>query len=347
MATFTSRGPYQFQAQVRRKGYPTQSKTFETMKAARKWATAVEAEMDKGTFVDRSELEQTTFGDLLERYEKNETPKKRGAETELVRIRALKRHPLAARLLSTLRKTDFASYRDERLKTCRPETVRRELVIISAVFSTAKSLWEIPVENPLDGVRWPAKGQHRERRLEGDEEARLLAAANQSRTPALRLCIILAIETGMRSGEMVKLHWEQIDLEKGIIRLEETKNGDARTVPLSERAEAAIRELPQQASGRLTTFHDTRGLRKAFKLACERAGISGLRPHDLRHEAASQLAPRMETATLAKVLGWRTLQMAMRYYNPTDEELVHAVRRPVARAAREAMPASPPPSGKR
>ncbi|WP_338405011.1 tyrosine-type recombinase/integrase [Burkholderia multivorans] len=76
-------------------------------------------------------------------------------------------------------------------------------------------------------------------------------------------------------------------------------------------------------------------MRKAFKLACERAGIDGLRPHDLRHEAASQLAPRMETATLAKVLGWRTLQMAMRYYNPTDEELVHAVRKPAAKANRD------------
>ncbi|NMV40686.1 site-specific integrase [Ralstonia insidiosa] len=335
MASITKRGPYQFQAQVRRKGYPIQNKTFETKKEAVDWAADIEAQMKKGTFVDRSELEHTTFGDLLERYEKDETPHKRGWKTEQVRIRALKKHPLAARLLSTLRKTDFANYRDERLKTCRPETVRRELVIISAVFTTAKDLWDIPVENPLAGVRRPAKGQHRERRLEGDEEARLLEAAGQSRTPALRLCIILAIETGMRSGEMVNLRWEQIDLRKSIIRLTETKNGDGRTVPLSERAEAAIRELPLQASGRLTTFHDARGLRKAFKLACERAGISGLRPHDLRHEAASQLAPRMETATLAKVLGWRTLQMAMRYYNPTDEELVHAVRKPAARAARD------------
>ena len=335
MASITKRGPYQFQAQVRRKGYPTQNKTFETKKAALDWATSVEAEMTNGTFVDRSSLERTTFGDLLERYERDETPKKRGSETELVRIRSLKKHPLAARPLSTLRKKDFADYRDERLKTCCPETVRRELVIISAVFTTARELWELPVGNPLAGVKWPAKGNHRERRLEGDEEARLLEAAGSSRTPALRLCIILAIETGMRSGEMVNLRWEHIDLEKHIIRLDMTKNGDARTVPLSERAEAAIRELSPQASGRLTTFYDARGLRKAFKLACERAGINGLRPHDLRHEAASQLAPRMETATLAKVLGWRTLQMAMRYYNPTDEELVHAVRRPATRASRD------------
>lgn len=332
MASITHRGPHQYQAQIRKKGYPTQTQTFETLDAAEAWATRIEAEMTLGTFIDRSVLERTTFGDLLKRYAKEETPKKRGAETELVRLRALQKHALAARPLSKLRKVDFASYRDERLKTCCGETVRRELVIISAVFTTARELWELPTGNPLEGVKWPAKGQHRERRLEGDEEARLLEAARQSKTPALKLCVVLAIETGMRSSEMVKLDWRQIDLARHVIRLGMTKNGDPRTVPLSERAENAIRELPQQVSGRLTTFHDARGLRKAFALACERAGISGLRPHDLRHEAASQLAPRVETATLAKLMGWRTLQMAMRYYNPTDEELVAAVRKPAVEA---------------
>lgn len=340
MASITHRGPHQYQALIRKKGYPTQTRTFETLDDAREWATDAEAEMALGTFIDRSVLERMTFGDLLKRYAKEETPKKRGADTELVRIRALQKHVLAARPLSKLRKVDFANYRDERLKTCCGETVRRELVVISAVLRTARELWELPMGNPLVGVKWPEKGRHRERRLEGDEEARLLDAATQSHTPALRLCIILAIETGMRSSEMVKLRWAQVDLARHVIRLNLTKNGDPRTVPLSERAEGAIRALPQQASGRLTTFHDARGLRKAFALACKRAGITGLRPHDLRHEAASQLAPKVETATLAKVMGWRTLQMAMRYYNPTDEELVAAVRRPAVRAGAEAVGAA-------
>lgn len=340
MASITHRGPHQYQAQVRKKGYPSLTETFETRREAEDWAKKTEAEMSSGTFVDRSVLEKTTFGDLLKRYAKEETPKKRGSETELVRIGSLKKHALAARPLAKLRKVDFAKYRDERLQKCCAETVRRELTIISAVFTTARELWELPVGNPLEGVKWPAKGQHRERRLQDDEEARLLEAAGQSKTPALKLCIILAIETGMRSGEMVNLDWRQIDLARHVIRLNLTKNGDPRTVPLSERAEDAILELPQQAYGRLTTFHDARGLRKAFALACKRAGIVGLRPHDLRHEAASQLAPKVETATLAKVMGWRTLQMAMRYYNPTDEELVAAVRQPVVQAGVDAVAAA-------
>ncbi|NKA35757.1 site-specific integrase [Ralstonia solanacearum] len=332
MASITYRGPHQYQAQIRRKGYPTQTRTFESKSEAQDWAKEAEAEMTLGTFVDRSELERTTFLELLDRYAREETPKKRGRETELVRIRALMKHPLAARRLSMLRGMDFAKYRDDRLKTCCAETVRRELVIISAVFTKARELWELPLGNPLAGVEWPAKGRHRERRLRGDEEVRLLAAANESRGAALPICIILAIETGMRAGEIGPLRREQIDFAGGVIRLGLTKNGDSRRVPLTARAETALRSVSWQPDGRLTTFYDSRGLSKAFRLACMRAGINGLCFHDLRHEAASRLAPRMPTGTLAKILGWKTLQMAMRYYNPTDEELVAAVRKPAPAA---------------
>ncbi|MCS6503837.1 site-specific integrase [Burkholderia thailandensis] len=156
----------------------------------------------------------------------------------------------------------------------------------------------------------------------------LHSCCKHQRAATLSFCIVLAIETGMRAGEIVKLRWEQIDLANHTIRLNLTKNGHARSVPLSERAEAAIRALPRSIhGGRLTSFYDSRGLSAAFRRACERAGVVGLRFHDLRHEAASRLAPHMPASTLAKVMGWKTLQMAMRYYNPTDQELVTAVRK--------------------
>jgi len=328
MASITKRGPYQYQAQIRKKGYPTQTQTFETRREAEDWAKKVEVEMTQSTFVDRSVLKRTTFGELLERYGREQTSKKRGCETEMVRIRALKKHPLAARPLSTLECTDFEKYVAERSRTCRPETVRRELVIISAVFTKARS-WKYPLESPLAGVDWPEKGHHRNRRLRGDEEARLMAAANHSisRAPTLPHCIVLAKETGMRAGEIVKLCRAQIDLDVPAIRLGITKNGHPRTVPLNEPAEAAVRALLELSEGeRLTSFHDSRGMSVAFRRACKRAGITGLRFHDLRHEAASRFAPRMQAATLTKIMGWVNMQEAMRYYNPTDEELVAAVR---------------------
>lgn len=327
MASITKRGPYQFQAQVRRKGYDTQTRTFETRREAEAWATSVESEMNRGVFVDRSEAERTTFGEALDRYAQEVTAGKRGWETEMHRINALKKHPLAARSLASLRSVDFAKYRDARLQECSPATVKRELVIISHVFNTARQDWSLPVENPVANIRKPQPAKHRERRLLADEQARLLAAAEESKAATLAFCITLAIETGMRAGELVKLQWQQIDLPNRVIHLGITKNGDSRVVPLSEAAEAAIQALARPIhGGRLTSFYDSRGLSAAFRRACERAGIDGLRFHDLRHEAASRLAPHMPVATLAKVMGWRTLQMAMRYYNPTPAELVAAVR---------------------
>lgn len=139
----------------------------------------------------------------------------------------------------------------------------------------------------------------------------------------------------MRAGEITGLKWAQIDLSCGIIRLDMTKNGDRRSVPLSNAARVAILALPRPIDGgKVVSFYDSRGLSVAFRRACKRAGIVGLRFHDLRHEVASRIAPHVATATLAKIMGWLGLQMAMRYYNAADQELV-AVRR-AAEAARAA-----------
>lgn len=327
MATINKRGPFQFQAQVRRKGYPHQTKTFESKREAEDWAAMVELEMRQRTFVDRSEAESTTFGEILERYLQEITPEKRGWRAESSRIRQFQRHPLALRVLSSLRSVDFSNYVKERKLAVGPKTICLELSVMSAVFNVAADEWSIPVTNPITSIRKPGLPQERKRRLMGDEEARLFKAAKDSRVPALAFCITLAIETGMRRGEIAELTWKQVDLHNRVIRLDMTKNGDGRTVPLTEAAEAAIRALPRPLhGGPVTTCHDSNGLGAAFRRVCHRAGITNLHFHDLRHEAASRLARKMEVATLAKVMGWRTLQMAMRYYNPTDDELVDAVR---------------------
>lgn len=327
MASIIKRGPYQFQAQIRRKGFNPVTKTFESRRDAEDWAKTIESEMRRGVFIDRSESERTTVLELLERYEREVTPEKRGSVAELSRLRRLKAHELSQRIVATLRSSDFAAYRDERLKEATPKTVQHELSLFSAVFNVAKRDWSLPLVNPIEGIRKPKLPRGRDRRLIGDEEQRLLAAARRSRAASLELCVILAIETGMRRGEIAGLTWDQIDVHSHIIRLDVTKNGDSRVVPLSVAAELAIRKFPRPLQGgRLTTFHDSNGLGDAFERACQRAGIEGLTFHDLRHEAASRMAKTMPAPTLAKVFGWRTLQMAMRYYNPTAAELVAAVR---------------------
>ncbi|CAN5749163.1 site-specific integrase [soil metagenome] len=327
MATITNRGPYQYQALVRRKGYPAQTRTFETIKAAKDWAKDVEAKMRRGEFTDRSEAERTTLGELLERYRQDVTPSKRGHCAENYRLLTLLRHPLALRPLASLRSADFSKYRDERLKLVAPKTVQHDLSLFSAVLNTARLDWSIPVDNAIKGIRKPKLPQGRERRLSLDEENRLLTAAEDCRATGLRFCIVLALETGMRRGEIANLTWEQIDLTDHIIRLKLTKNGDGRDVPLTAAAEAAILRVPRPPQGgRLTTFFNSNGIGAAFRRTCKRANIDNFCFHDLRHEAASRRAKTVPAATLAKIFGWKTLQMVMRHYNPTASELVAAVR---------------------
>ena len=199
MATFRKRGSYQWQAQVRKRGYPLQTKTFETKAAAETWARATEYEMDQGLFVSRAEAESTTLRELLERYKEEVTPLKKGAESESARIRAFLKQSLAQRIVAGIRGVDIARYRDARLKKVSPATVKRELAIISHLFEVARKEWGTHVYNPVRDIKLPPHSNARERRLQtshdGDksEEIRLLEACKEAKNhfllPVVLNCI--------------------------------------------------------------------------------------------------------------------------------------------------------------
>lgn len=106
--------PYQWHAQIRRKGWPQQTRTFNTQVEAKAWATMIERDMDAGVFVSRNEAESTSFAKALQMYAEQVTSKKRSSDSELSRIQALQRHPLTLRSLASIRGA-MASYRDQRL----------------------------------------------------------------------------------------------------------------------------------------------------------------------------------------------------------------------------------------
>ena len=116
MATIVHRGSHQWQARVRRKGYPPVMKTFETKAEAKRWARLVESEMDHGVYVSREDAENTTFYEALERHAAEITPRKKGAGQERDRIEFLKKRDLARRSLASIRGAGIAAYRDERLE---------------------------------------------------------------------------------------------------------------------------------------------------------------------------------------------------------------------------------------
>ena len=142
MATVIHRGPHQWQAKVRRKGYPPATKTFETKAGATRWARLVESEPDHGAYVSREEAENTTFAEALTRYAKEVTLRKKGVRQERGRIEFLKKHALARRSLASIRGADIAAYRDERLEAGKsPISVNNELILVSHLFNTARREW--------------------------------------------------------------------------------------------------------------------------------------------------------------------------------------------------------------
>lgn len=304
-----------FNARVTRQGYPVKSKSFITRTDADRWARSIESEMDRGVFVCRSEAEATTLSDALVRYLKEVVPGKKGKVQEEKRIGLWLQDPLAKRSLASLRGADFATWRDRRLEDVSPATCVRDLALLSHVFTIARTDWGIAVSNPIQDIRKPRVNNARSRRLEGDEEQRLMAAC--SKHPYLSRLIVLALETAMRQSEIVALSWAEVDLQRSVIEKKDSKNGQGRTIPLTQKAKAA---LGDRGIGRLfPTFP-----RKAWEGAIERAGLEDFHFHDLRHEAVSRLFERgLNQFEVAAVSGHRTMQMLSRYTHLRPADLLH------------------------
>ena len=135
MATITKRG-HRWSAQIRMQGFPSQSRTFDTKSAARAWAANVETQLNRGECIqDRSGLKATTLGDILARYRREVTPRKRGAESERYRLKKIERDTLCRTSVVNLSAAHLAAYRDRRLAEAAPATVHREMALISRVDS--------------------------------------------------------------------------------------------------------------------------------------------------------------------------------------------------------------------
>lgn len=349
MAAISKRGDYQWFAQIRRRGYPIQSKTFETRAAAEKWARAIERELDQGLYINRSPAEKTTLGDLLKDYLREVVPTHKGADSEKIRINAMLRAKICKLSLAALTPAALSEWRDERLKEVSPATVRRDLDVISAAINTARKDWNIHMDNPVMAMRRPAPSKARERRLQGDEEARILAvleAEDERRNRWIGSFFRFALETAMRRGEILALDWKHVDLEARTAHLPDTKNGTARTVPLSTKAVAVLRHQLQEEEGvqslptgnvfpisadavKKVWQRALRTARKEYEAECQQNGkkaseglLVGLRVHDLRHEAISRIAEKLDNILeLSAVTGHKDVRMLKRYYHPRASEL--------------------------
>ena len=321
-----SDGSIAFKVQLRLRGHAPVYKTFTRRTDAKIWMEKTKTAMRNGDVIS-TEAERTTLKEALERYLREETPKKKGKVREARRVKAWMKHGLALRFLTKLRGGDFATYRDERIAEGKAwSTVRSELVLVSSVYKVAASEWKMDgLRNPIKNVRLPSGKTHgdngRDRTLVGDEEQILLAQL-KLQGPYYAPLAELAIETGMRQGELLSLASDDVDLEKRVAKLRDTKNSEPRAVPLSTRAVQIIRALPRPFADGMPLFPVSQdSVMRTFRAACIAGGIEDLKFHDLRHEAATRICSRLPMHEAMRVIGHKTPSMLMRYYNPKAEDL--------------------------
>lgn len=341
MATFKKRGKYSYQAVIRIAGQAqSRSKTFTTLAEAQEWARQAEGEIRSGIYPKRLEAENLTLRDALQKYLETETPKKRGADQERRLINRLTKKPLAEKALGLILSADLAAYRDARQKEVSPTTVVKELCLFSSLFDVARREWGlITLENPCKTITYPRINNARNRRLQEHELTALLAAALNSQDEKIFPAIVMALVTGLRRRNLADLTWEHVDLAARKAYIPLTKNGKPLEIPLFKLAREVLEKLKNAggtaAVARVLGYQSAEALSQAFRRICKSAGIEDFRFHDLRHAAATEHAKKFEAQELARFFGWSTIQMALRYYHPTTDELLNKIEPEHAVASKE------------
>jgi integrase len=240
------------------------------------------------------------------------------------RLGAMMRHWIGSLNMIQLTPAKVAQYRDERLKKVSAGAVIRELAYISSIINHSRREWGINMTNPVPFVKKPPSPQGRNKSLTNDELERLFKAC----TPRVKngniwvLPIVkFALASAMRRGEILGLHWQDIDFQKRTAHIPLTKNGTSRTVPLSSEALEILRSLPRSLDGRVFPINGP-NLSVIFDKARRIAMLDDFHFHDLRHMAITRMAEKLPNVIeLSAVSGHRSLAMLKRYYHPNPEQL--------------------------
>ncbi len=335
-------GKASFRVQIRLKGFPPESVSFERITDAKEWAKKTEAEMKAGRHFGASR--RHTFNDLADEYEPHAKDKKNleywrgifGADT-LDTITPARISKQRDKLLSEQTRR-FATpstgnaeqdAKRERMKRT-GGTVNRYLANLSVTLGYAVKTLQWIERNPCERIEKPAQSKGRVRFLSDDELTALLAACKPH--PDLYLAVVMALSTGARQAEIMTLRYGQIDFGRQVITLSKTKNGETRALPLVSTSftllqeRATVRSLTDDRLFPPTKFAkkaECLDLRQPWEKALKAAGVADFHWHDLRHTAASYLAMSgVSQVVMSQLLGHRTLAMVARYSHLSDQHIV-------------------------
>lgn len=312
------------------------SSTHDTAAQATEWAARKILELKDNDKRNPNELPQHTYREAIEYYLEHVTPKKKGERWEVLRFNKLVRDnpKLVDTYLEQLKSIDFAKYRDKRLKEVTATTVTREMELLSAVLQHSIRELGWLKSSPMTTVSRPKEPPPRNRRASDHELEKIIERTGyQKDQPVITKnqqvgwCILFALETAMRMGEITAMQWKDVFLSQQFVRLPDTKNGLSRDVPLSEEAERLLLQIKGLNDKRVLTL-ESASLSTLFRRFRDEVKIQDLRFHDLRHEAATRMAQIITNpADLAKITGHTDINILVNtYYNPTPTEVAARLR---------------------
>lgn len=299
------------------------SASFMTKLECERWAAMKLYEL---THNEQHPTARKTLREALERYLSECTPKKRGAAREAKFIQHIMQHGICDHLLENVTTAQWAEWRDQRLANVSPATVIRELTVVKAMYKVAITEWLWLRVSPLANLKLPKAPPPRDRRVYPEEQQKMLEAFKftELRTPEkirefVACAWLFALETAMRSGEILNLEWQHVYLAERYVHIPTSKNGTKRDVPLSKRAVEILEILPRNNPN---CFQISAIQRDAnFRKYREMAGIKDMTFHDSRHEALTRLAQKLHILDLARMAGMRNPKTLMIYYNATASEI--------------------------
>lgn len=315
-----------WRVQIRRKGYEQQSAYFDRKSDAETWARKIEAAIDAGKHPIGSEAKKHTIAEVIERYIREVLPRKKSTKDQRQQLLVWRD------LLGVLRLSEITPDRLIKARGAISQHKGRSGGLVTS--ATVNRYWaalnhalEIAVrefgwleQNPMKRIKKLKEPQGRVRFLDGKEREALLTACAESENSYLETIVLIAITTGMRRGEILELEWDRVDLEDGLVIIDEPKNGTRRSTyflePIRKRL-IALNAL--QPSNSRYVFPGRSGVRpidikSAWYRALKRAELNDFRFHDLRHTAATYIAmDGGSVPEIAAVLGHKSFQMASRY----------------------------------
>ena len=301
-------------------GWRSFTKSFKSKSDAKLWIDELERKLHSAPIPDIPIDRKIALGELLIKYADEVSPSHKGCVAETCRLKSIARRWIGELDIRYLTKQHFIQYRDDRITVVTGSSVGSELALMKRVLDTAVKKWGYGIPyNPIKDIEFPKGSTARTRRLVGDEKERLLTAASSQRNIYIASIIEFAIETGMRRSETLKLRWCDVDLENGFASLFDTKNGEDRRVPLTRRCIEVLETVPQTDARVFPIFATC--LRLAWNRARNKAGITDLRFHDLRHEAVSRFFEMgMSVPEVALISGHKDVRQLFRYthLNPTN-----------------------------